>query len=495
MTQLQASLKTGLSERSGRRLEKRTFSGFEKDPRSWRTRPNSFDSVWEKEVVPLLQTSCQITARTVLDHLQERYPEVYPDSLLRTLQRHMKKWRALYGAEKEVMFYQNHPPGHRGLSDFTHFKDLAITIQGTAFEHLLYHFRLGFSGWRWVEVIQGGESFAALSQGLQNALWHLGGCPHEHRSDSLSAAYKNTAQETEEDFTKKYTHLMDHYHMKATRNNRGIAHENGSIEGAHGPLKHRLKQELLIRGSSDFESVKAYQDFVQALVKRLNGRQNYLIKQERPHLHPLPKKRTIDFEELRVLVTKGSAIQVKGTVYTVPSRLIGHRLRVHLYHDRVIGFLDQIKVVEHPRLYGRPKEKRYCVNYRHVIHSLAKKPQAFAQSLMRDALLPTPTYREIWQKLKQICSVPQSCRLMVGLLKIAAESNQETRLGEEVLDALEKGQIPCLGNLTRRYGVDTPPDKKPLPWELLPEVPSQVSLVPLHVYDVLFFPCQESAHA
>ena len=495
MTHLQASLKTDISERSGRRLEKRSTGPSQKGPRSWRTRSNPFASVWEGEVVPLLQKSCQITARTILDHLQERHKEAFPDLLLRTLQRHVKKWRALYGQEKEVMFYQNHPPGQRGLSDFTHFKDLPITIQGAPFDHLLYHFRLGFSGWRWVEVIQGGESFTALSQGLQNALWQLGGCPEEHRSDSLSAAYKNISRDKEEDFTKKYTHLMDHYHMKATRNNRGVAHENGSIEGAHGPLKHQLHQALLLRGSSDFESVKAYQDFVQALVKRLNGRQNYLIKQERPHLQPLPQKRTTDFEELRVRVTKGSAIQVKGTVYTVPSRLIGNHLRVHLYHDRLVGFLGHTKVVEHPRLYGPAKEKRYCVTYRHVIHSLVKKPQAFAQSLMREALLPTPTYREIWQKVQQMCSLPQSCRLIVGLLKLAADSNQETRLGEEVLEALDKGQLPCLGDLTRRYGVDVPQKKPPLPWEPLTEVPSDIPLVPLADYDVLFSSRQESAHA
>lgn len=136
MTQLQASLKTDISQRSGRRLEKRPTSPSQKGSRPWRTRSNPFASIWETEVVPLLQTSCQITARTILDHLQERHPEAYPDLLLRTLQRHVKKWRALYGQEKEVMFYQNHPPGQRGLSDFTHFKDLPITIKGEPFDRL-----------------------------------------------------------------------------------------------------------------------------------------------------------------------------------------------------------------------------------------------------------------------------------------------------------------------------------------------------------------------
>src|SRR3546814_1113082 len=98
----------------------------------------------------------------------------------------------------------------------------------------------------------GGESFAALSEHLQDALWKLGGAPAEHRSDSLSAAYKNLNADAQRDFTRSYDELCRHYGMLATRNNRGEAHENGSIEGTHAHLKRRLDQALRRRGSRDF---------------------------------------------------------------------------------------------------------------------------------------------------------------------------------------------------------------------------------------------------
>ncbi|CCD90924.1 hypothetical protein BRAO375_1270001 [Bradyrhizobium sp. ORS 375] len=101
-----------------------------------------------------------------------------------------------------------------------------------ALDHRLYHFRLAFSGFAHAHVVLGGESFVALAEGLQNALCALGGVPREHRSDSLSAAFRNLAADAREDLTQRYDALMKHYGMTATRNNAGIAHENGSIESA-----------------------------------------------------------------------------------------------------------------------------------------------------------------------------------------------------------------------------------------------------------------------
>ena len=84
------------------------------------------------------------------------------------------------------------------------------------------------------------RALSALAEGLQNALWALGGAPREHRSDSLSAAFRNLDHDAREDLTQRYQGLMRHYGMTPTRNNLGVAHENGSIESSHGHLKKAL---------------------------------------------------------------------------------------------------------------------------------------------------------------------------------------------------------------------------------------------------------------
>jgi len=231
-----------------------------------------------------------------------------------------------------VFFPQEHAPGERGLSDFTDLGELNVTIAGAPFAHLLYHFVLAFSRWEHAEVIEGGESFEALSRGLQNALWQAGGAPREHRSDSLSAAFKNLKQE--EDFTTRYTGLLEHYGMSGTRNNRGLSHEHGSVESSHRYLKEAIDQALLLRGHRDFADRSAYEAFVREVVLRRNRRHAAAFRIEREQLLDLPARRTTDFVEEEARVTRCGTFTVRGILYSAPSRLIGHRLKVRLYSDR-----------------------------------------------------------------------------------------------------------------------------------------------------------------
>jgi len=271
-TQVTAAAKAGISERSGRRTEKGELQPGRKRKRHWRTRADPFSDVWEFEIVPLLKKKPQLTPMTLFEKLQKDHPGEYQDSKLRTLQRRVSNWKALYGPDREVMFRQEQVAGRMGISDFTTLKEVTITIQGKLFTHLLYHFRLSFSGWCSVKVVHGGESYTALAEGLQDALWRLGGVPHEHRSDSLSAAYRNLNKDAAEDVTKRYQQLCHHYGMQPTRNNRGKGHENGAIESPHGHLKKRIHQSLLLRDSCDFTTVEAYEEFLAEIVRDINSR-------------------------------------------------------------------------------------------------------------------------------------------------------------------------------------------------------------------------------
>jgi hypothetical protein len=209
-----------------------------KDPLGW---------IWEKELEPMLKKEPRLKPMTLFEYLQDTYPGKYPN-VLRTIQRRVQTWKALYGTSPEVMFELRHEPGMMGLSDFTELKGITVTIAGKAFEHLLYHYRLAYSGWQYAHIIQGGESFIALSEGLQNALAACGGVPKQHRTDSLSAAYKNLGGNKA--LTRLYDELCDHYRLQPTRNNTGIAHENGAIESPHGHLKNRIEQAIYLKGAT-----------------------------------------------------------------------------------------------------------------------------------------------------------------------------------------------------------------------------------------------------
>ena len=457
--QITAAAKAGISESSARRIEKGEILPSLKAQRDWRTRKDPFGDVWESEIVPMLSKDPDLQPKTLFEYLQDKYPEKYPNSKERTFQRRIKQWKAQYGKSKEVMFLQRQMAGRMGLSDFTTLTKATVTIKGENFSHILYHFRLIFSGWCHVKVILGGESFAALSEGLQDALWRLGGVPLEHRTDSLSAAFKNIDKDAQKDVTKRYNEVFSHYNMLATRNNKGKSHENGGIESPHGHLKNRIVQALLLRGSSDFESINAYQQFLDQIVNRINRNNQDKIAEECKHLQPLPLRKTVDYTEEVVGVSTSSTVNVKECLYTVPSRLIGEKVRVHIHHDRLEFFLGTAHVLSTERVYRRGNKRARKVDYRHVIESLERKPQAFRYSQLRDDLLPTKTYTTIWEWLDTALEPRMACKSIVAILALAKRGQCEEQLGRHLLRMKERNTIPAIHELRRKFA----PDKYEIP--------------------------------
>ena len=371
-SQTTAAAKAGFSDRSGRRIESGTHQPHKGQPRDWRTRVDPLVEVWQGELEPMLKREPKLEAMTLFEYLQAHYPGQY-QSVLRTVQRRVSEWKAQHGVAPEVMFELRHTPGKMGYSDFTELKKVTVTIGGKAFEHLLYHYRLAYSGWQYVQIIQGGESYIALAEGLQNALAAAGGVPQVHRSDSLTAAYRNSGGKHR--LTERYEALCQHYGMRSSRNNTGIAHENGSIESSHGYFKRRLVQQLYLRGSFEFARVEEYAAFIETVVAQLNAKCSEKFATELSHLQPLPKYRVADYEILSVRVSCRSTVDLKSVLYSVPERLIGRQLTVHLYHNRWVGYLAQQVVVELPRLpvaSAHQGRRTRAIHYRHIIEGLQK---------------------------------------------------------------------------------------------------------------------------
>jgi len=446
LTQEACSAKAGISTRSGYSIEQgKHHTQKPESPRQHKTRTSPIDKIWEEELLGMLKLNPDLQPMTLFIHLERTYlgeqgDPLYGESILRTLQRKVAAWKAEHGSGKPVIFPQSHCPGQMGLSDFTHMDKLGITICGVPFKHMLYHFRLVYSKWSHVMVVQGGESFQALSQGLQQALIALGGAPKEHRTDSLSAAYKNLSPKTQEDMTAQYEALCSQYGMIPTRNNKGISHENGSVESSHGHLKNRIAQELILRGSCDFEGVSAYECWLQNIVANSNRRNNRNIQAEKQALQPLPDYQCIDYEIVSVNISKLSMIIIKNMTYSVPSRLSGHTITVHIYQDRLELYLGSVKVESFQRHYQKQKRSRYVIDYRHVIHSLVKKPGAFRHCKYRDELLPNTVWQEIWKYIDMTHCTKTAPKLFLRLLKLASDYDCEASLGQHVMELIRNKQ-------------------------------------------------------
>ncbi|WP_454693476.1 IS21 family transposase [Achromobacter aegrifaciens] len=449
-----ASAKAGISRATGYRIANTSrLPSQEQVPRG-RRRPDPLGQLFDTEVVPMLQSAPGLRSVAVYEEMLRRHPELQ-SGVRRTLERRIRAWRAVHGQEQEVIFRQVHAPGRLGLSDFTDMGALGVTIAGQALEHLLYHFRLPWSGFEHAHVILGGESFVALAEGMQHALWSVGGAPVYHRTDSLSAAFRNLDAQSRTDLTTRYEALCTHYRMTPTRNNKGVAHENGAIESAHGHLKAAVRDALLMRGSTDFDDLSHYRGFIDEIIGRRNVTRGKAIAAERAHLQNLPRQRTTDFEEVIVTVTSTGGFTLRKVFYTVPSRLIGHRLRVRLFDDRLEVFIGGTPLLTLPRGRAQANGKHnQVVSYHHVIHSLRKKPMALLNLVYRDKLFPRPPYRHAYEALSAALPERQACKVIVELLALAHDRNCEAELATELERALQHGDLPDLADLRTRFSPD-----------------------------------------
>jgi hypothetical protein len=464
----------GISVRSAQRIERGELQPQNQQQRGrhWRTRPDPLADVWDSVLVPMLERAPQLEPQTLLLHLEQTFPGQEWFRRKRTIQRRVEQWRALYGPGQEVMFLQEHRAGVLGISDFTLLKGAPITIGGEVLEHRLFHFRLPFCGWCHVEVIHGGGSFVALSEALQNALVLCGGVPAEHRTDSLSACFRNRDGSYAGDYTSRYRELCAHLGVIATRNNRGVAHENGAIEGPHRHWKHRLEQQLIQRGSRDFATETDYRQLVAQVSASLNNRAEVEGKLaiERLHLQPLPVQRFADYEPVVARVRSTSTIEVRSITYSVPSRLIGHQLTVHLRHDRLDLFLRSQFIETIQRLHARKGHKGPLrrIDFRHVIESLRRKPRALLRAQLQADILPGKAWHRIWRQLLAALPPEEAARVMVDALHVAARADDLAGVERYLRRALRSGQV-SLTALRDHYGLRPPRGLLALPQLDIPE--------------------------
>jgi hypothetical protein len=397
-----AAVKADMDEKTARKyVQLERLPSEVKVAHRWRTRPDPFAAVWQ-EVREQLNDNPGLEAKTLFEDLQRPYPGQFADGQLRTLQRRIKRWRALDGPAKEVFFPQYYVPGERSQSDFTDLSGLGVTLGGYPFSHLLYHFVLPYSNWE-TGVVCFSESFESLSEGLQTALWRLGGVPCYHQTDRLTAAVQRAGQPRQ--FTRRYEALLRHYGLQGRKTNAASPHENGAVEQRHYRFKRALEQALLLRGSRDFADRDEYESFLGTLFKQLNRGRIERFSEEQRTLRALPAQRLAASKRLQLTVGPSSTIRVNHKVYSVHSRLIGETIEVRVFAERLEIWYAQRCVEQIPRLRG---EQKAHIQYRHIIDWLARKPGAFAQYRYREALYPTSRFRLAYDQLHQHHSARQA---------------------------------------------------------------------------------------
>jgi hypothetical protein len=436
LTQKQAAARAGMSERTARKYEQAgALPSALKRPHEWSTRSNPFEEDWPW-VVSQLEGDPALQSTTLFALLCQRHPERYRPTQDRTLRRHIARWKVLHGPDKDVIFEQVHTPGERAQSDFTHMDDLGVTIAGEPFPHLVYHFVLTYSNVEAASICFS-ETFEALAEGIEKALWQIGGVPQQHRTDHLSAAVRHLRQPEKEEWTLRYQALMAHYGIQPTWNNTGVAHENGDVEQSHHRFKEAVDQALRVRASRDFATRAAYEHFLQNLIHKRNQTRAEKFAADKARLRPLPSRELAPCKELRVVVSRFSTITIATNRYSVPSRLIGTTILVRVRSEHLEGYVGTTRVFEIPRLVGKQQHR---IDYHHVIHALVRKPGAFAAYRYRDDLFPTTTFRQAYDRLVSGAGTRANSEYVRILHLAATTSEAEVETALQIV--LEEHKLP-----------------------------------------------------
>lgn len=424
----QSAMKTGMSRKTARKyLHLKDPFAPPRAARTWRTRADPFMEIWA-EIEPMLAKAPELEALSLFEHLRTKYPDRFSTGQLRTFQRRVQEWRLLHGPDQEVFFDQQRQPGVTLQIDWTHMEALGITIAGQPYKHLLCHSVLPYSNWQWATRCQS-ESLLSLRLGLQTALVHLGRVPREVQIDNSSAATHQLHPDgAERGFNPDFLALVEHFDLEPRTINIACPNENGDAESSHGHLKRRIAQHLLLRGSSDFASEAEYDGFLAEILTRANATRADKVSEELKVMRELPATLLPDYEELEVRVSSRSFIRVKNVSYSVPARLIGHRVRVQVTEKEVRVYAGREPICTMPRAFG---QQPAVIDFRHVIQELVRKPGAFAGYRYREALFPNVLWRQVYDFLQQTHGLERADKEYLHLLKLAADETQSAV--EEVL--------------------------------------------------------------
>lgn len=444
-----SAMKSGMSRNTARKyLRQNDVTEQRREPHTWRTREDPLAAIWPR-AEEMLRQAPELEAKALFEHLAEGRQEEIKPSLLRTFQRRVKSWRLKEGPEKEVFFTQEVKPGETLAVDWTDMKSLGITIQGKALDHKLFHAVLPYSNWEWAVRAQS-ESVLSLRSGLKATLGRLGRVPRKLLSDHSSTATHQLCRDgTRRGFNEEYLGICAHYGLEPRVINVARPQENGNCESAHGHLKRRIKQHLLLRGSRDFASEEEYDLFLIGVLESANRLRVERVSEELAAMRETTVADLPDYRQVMVTVGNNSTIRLRKQVYSVPSRLIGAKLVARVYENRIVLLKGADEVAQLPL--GK-SDRGAVIDFRHLIGHLLRKPGAFANYRWREELFPAPVYRAAYDHLERTAPI-EADRRYLQLLKLAAEEGQTAV--ENALEHLLGSPRPVVSAAEARAVLDT----------------------------------------
>jgi len=433
-----SAMKAGMTRNTARKYLRQADPVEQKrEPHTWRTRNDPLEGIWS-QAEAMLEKAPELEAKALFEHLSGHPQELVEAGQLRTFQRRVRQWRLKRGGEKEVFFTQEVKPGEVLAVDWTDMRRLGVTVGGKKLEHLMFHAVLPYSNWEWALRCRS-ESLLSLRAGIKQTLGRLAKVPRQLLMDNSSTAtHRLDADGQRRGFNEEFLSICEHYRITPRTINVGCPNENGDCESINGHFKRRMEQHLLLRGSRDFATESEYDSFVMAVLEKANALRKTRLSEELAVMRDHLAAELPDYQETMVTVGSNSTIRVCKMAYSVPSNLIGARLKARIYETRVILLDGREVLAEMPRQCG---DRGAIIDFRHVIGWLVRKPGAFAQYKWREQMFPSWTFRSAYDSLTRKEPLKADERYLEVLEVAAMEGVSAVETALEDLMAQPRGGI------------------------------------------------------
>jgi hypothetical protein len=419
------SLKVGMNRKTAAKyLNSSKLPSELKKERNWRTHPDKLIKIWDL-AESFLQNDPDIEARALFEHLLEEHSDKLEENQLRSFQRQVKQWRIQNGKEKEIYFDQISIPGKMAQVDWVDLNLLNITINGVHYKHKLIHFVLNYSNVESATICKS-ESIISIKNGIRDFLYRVAlKAPQILQIDNSSAAtHRPQMEKSTRVFNEDYLEILKYYGVKPQKNNIRKPNENGVVESQNGHLKRKIIQALKIRGSKEFKGFEEYKKFIEIIVDKANKRRETRFQEEFSFMNRIPTVPLPDYQELYITIKNRSIAFIKGKTYSVPSRLIGSRLKAKIYESK-IELCSGNKVVH--SLNKIAGSRGVNIDYRHIINSLLRKPAAFSSYKYKEELFPTDNFKKAYEQLVEKSGYENRTVNLeyLRILKLAADNIEE----------------------------------------------------------------------
>ncbi len=417
-----SSIKAGMNRKTGSKyISLGKLPSELKNPHTWKTKIDVFENVSE-EIKSIITLEPKVEATAMLDRLIGKYPGQFAQSHLRTLQRRFDNWKIELGRGKEIFFDQEHKPGKTMQLDWTSMNSLEISINNVKYDHKLCHCVLTYSNWEWAEICVS-ESFLSLKKGFQSSIKELGKIPQNLKTDNSSAAtHRISNNEHKRVFNSSYKSFCEYYGITPQTTNIRRANENGDIETQNGHFKRKLTQELIFRGHRDFGSVDEYSLFIKTILRKFNKSREQKLSEELAFMRDAPSIFFPEYKEEVSIVSKQSTVRFNKVAYSVASQYIGTQVTGHIFEDKIDVYYRHNLILTLPRIHD---DRGACIDYRHIIKELIRKPGAFANYRYRDFMYPNETFRKLNSDLINTYGDRRGNREYLEILNLAAMEGEK----------------------------------------------------------------------